>query len=35
MEEYDDLVTAAEVFPDVKERKLIFISKGGFTESVQ
>lgn len=35
MEEYDDLVTAAEAFPDVKEKKLIFISKSGFTEAVK
>lgn len=34
MEEYDDLVTAAEAFPGVKEKKLIFISKSGFTEAV-
>ena len=35
MEEYDDLVTAAEAFPGVKEKKLMFISKGGFTEAVR
>ena len=35
MEEYDDLVTATEAFPGVKEKKLIFISRGGFTESVK
>lgn len=34
MEEYDDLVTAAEAFPELKERYLIFISKSGFTEPV-
>lgn len=35
MDEYDDLVIAAEAFPGVKEKKLIFISKGGFTEAVR
>ena len=35
MEEYDDLVTATEAFPSVKEKKLIFISRGGFTEAVR
>ena len=35
MEEYEDLVTATEAFPSVKEKKLIFISKSGFTEAVQ
>lgn len=35
MEEYDDLVTAREAFPEVKEKKLIFISKSGFTEAVR
>lgn len=35
MEEYDDLVTATEAFPGVKEKKLMFISKGGFTETVR
>lgn len=34
MEEYDDLVTAAKAFPDLKEQYLIFISKSGFTEPV-
>lgn len=35
MEEYDDLVTAAEAFPDVKEKMFLFISKSGFTEAVK
>lgn len=35
MEEYDDLVTASEAFPDVKEKMLLFISKSGFTEAVK
>lgn len=35
MEEYDDLVTATEAFPGVKEKKLMFVSKGGFTETVR
>lgn len=35
MDEYDDLVTATEAFPDVSEKKLMFISKSGFTEAVQ
>lgn len=35
MEEYDDLVTATEAFPDVKEKRLMFISKGGVTETVR
>lgn len=34
MEEYDDLVTAAKAFSELKERYLIFISKSGFTEPV-
>ncbi len=35
MDEYDDLVTATEAFPGVKEKWLIFISKSGFTEAVK
>lgn len=35
MEEYDDLVTATEAFPGVREKRLMFISKGGFTETVR
>ena len=35
MEEYDDLVAATEAFPDVREKTMIFISKGGFTETVR
>ena len=35
MDEYDDLVTATEAFPSVKEKKLMFISKRGFTEAVR
>ncbi len=35
MEEYDDLVTATEAFPNVKEKMLLFISKSGFTEAVK
>lgn len=35
MEEYDALVTAAAVFPNLKEKKLIFVSKGSFTEPVK
>ncbi|MDE5718639.1 MAG: DUF234 domain-containing protein, partial [Lachnospiraceae bacterium] len=35
MEEYDDLVTATEALLGVKEKKLMFISKGGFTETVR
>lgn len=35
MEEYDDLVTATKVFPYLKEKYLMFISKSGFTEPVQ
>lgn len=35
MDEYDDLVTATEAFPDVSEKKLMFISKSGFTEAVR
>ena len=35
MEEYDDLVTATEAFPDVKEKTLMFISRSGFTEAVR
>lgn len=32
---YDDLVAATEAFPDVREKTMIFISKGGFTETVR
>jgi len=35
MEEYDDLVTATKIFPHLKEKYMIFISKSGFTESVR
>lgn len=35
MEEYDDLVAATNIFPALKEKHLMFISKSGFTESVQ
>ncbi len=35
MEEYEDLLTATEAFPSVKDKNLIFISKGGFTEAVK
>lgn len=34
MEEYDDLVTATGIFPNLKEKHLMFISKSGFTEPV-
>ncbi|MCM1416853.1 MAG: ATP-binding protein [bacterium] len=35
MEAYDDLVAATGAFPNVKEKWLLFISKGGFTEAVK
>lgn len=35
MEEYDDLIMASDLFSQLKEKYLIFISKSGFTESVQ
>lgn len=35
MEEYEDLVTATKIFPDLKETYLMFISKSGFTEPVK
>lgn len=35
MEEYDDLVVAAELFSYFKEKHLMFISKSGFTEAVK
>ncbi len=35
METYDDLLAATEVFPDVKEKYLIFISKSGYTAPVE
>lgn len=35
MDAYDDLVTAAKAFPIMKEKNLIFISKGGFTKAVK
>ncbi|MCD8148921.1 MAG: ATP-binding protein [Clostridiales bacterium] len=35
MEEYDDLLTAAEAFPDVAKKHFLFISKSGFTAPVR
>lgn len=35
MEGYDDLVTTTEAFSGVREKKLMFISKSGFTEAVR
>lgn len=35
MEEYDDLVMAAEMFRHVEEKHLMFFSKSGFTEPVK
>lgn len=35
MEEYDDLLQAAEIFTTVKEKYYYFISKGGYTEPVR
>lgn len=35
MDEYNDLVTAAEAFPSLRDKKLMFISKSGFTETVK
>lgn len=35
MEEYDDLVSATEIFPHFKQKQMMFISKAGFTEPVQ
>ncbi len=35
MEEYEDLLDAAEAFPEVKEKYLIFISKSGYTAAVK
>lgn len=35
MEEYNDLVTATEAFPNIREKNLIFISKSGFSETVR
>lgn len=35
MEEYDDLVTASNIFSDVNEKYLLFFSKSGFTEEVK
>ena len=34
MEEYDDLVTASNIFTNVKEKYLFFFSKSGFTNPV-
>lgn len=34
MEEYEDLLTAAKAFPNLKEKYMMFISKAGFSESV-
>jgi len=35
MEEYDDLVAATEIFPHLKQKQLMFISKAGFSDPVQ
>ncbi len=35
MEEYDDLITAAQAFPADMKKHFVFISKSGFTDSVQ
>ena len=35
MEEYDDLVTASNIFTNVKEKYLFFFSKSGFTNPVR
>ena len=35
MEEYDDLVTATKAFPETMKKYLMFISKSGFSDSVQ
>ncbi len=35
MEEYDDLVTAAEMFNGIKEKHFMFFSKSGFTDEVK
>lgn len=35
MEEYDDLVTASNIFTHIKEKHLMFFSKSGFTEPVK
>ena len=35
MEEYDDLLMAAEMFKNAEEKYLMFFSKSGFTESVK
>ena len=35
MEEYDDLLTAANAFSKEMKKYFMFISKGGFTESVK
>lgn len=35
MEEYNDLATATEAFPNIREKNLIFISKSGFSETVR
>lgn len=35
MEEYDDLVMAAEIFKNVEEKHFMFFSKSGFTEPVE
>lgn len=35
MEEYEDLVTATAAFPEVKEKHLVFFSRGGYAASVK
>lgn len=35
MEEYNDLITAAKAFPAIKETYFMFVSKSGFTASVE
>lgn len=35
MKEYDDLMTAALAFPKIKSKHFLFISKGGYSETVK
>ena len=35
IEEYENLVTATTAFPDIKQKHLIFFSKGGYTDAVK
>ncbi len=35
MEEYVDLITASQAFPEIPDKHFMFISKGGYAKSVK